>query len=190
MTDGASGSSDRLAERLRGFGPIGILAFLTVLAGNLLFPPLSAVLALIWAKWSRTPWSELGFVRPRSWVRTVAVGVVFGAAFKLASKVLVMPLLGAPPVNAAYHHLVGNTAALPGMIAAMIIVAGFGEETLFRGFLFQRLRTLFGTGAGATALIVVLTAVFFGSLHYPDQGLPGVEQAVMTGLVFGAIYAA
>ena len=30
-----------------------------------------AILALLWVRWSRTPWREVGFVRPKSWVRTV-----------------------------------------------------------------------------------------------------------------------
>ena len=37
--------------------------------------------------------------------------------------------------------------------------------------------------------IVLVTAALFASLHYPDQGWPGVEQAAVTGLVFGGIYA-
>ena len=61
-------------------------------------------------------------------------------------KVIVVPLLGAPAINPAYHYLAGNRAALPGMVFTMI-VAGFAEETLFRGFLFERLGKLFGTGA-------------------------------------------
>jgi membrane protease YdiL (CAAX protease family) len=38
-------------------------------------------------------------------------------------------------------------------------------------------------------LIVLLTAVWFGLLHYPVQGLAGAEQATIVGLVFGAIFA-
>ena len=29
----------------------------------------------------------------------------------------------------------------------------------------------------------------FSLAHYPSQGLPGVEQAIVTGLVFGTIFA-
>jgi hypothetical protein len=50
---------DPIATRLRGFGPLGILAILVIVAGQLL-APLSAVLVLIWAKLSRTPWREIG----------------------------------------------------------------------------------------------------------------------------------
>jgi membrane protease YdiL (CAAX protease family) len=104
-------------------------------------------------------------------------------------KALVMPLFGAPPVNQAYHHLAGNGAAIPATLFALVVGAGFGEETLFRGFLFERFGKLFGPGTGARVAIVVLTSTWFGLDHYPVQGLPGVEQAAIVGLVFGTIFA-
>ena len=57
-----------------------------------------------------------------------------------------MPLLGAPEINSAYQYLVGNRAALPGQVFTMIVGAGFGEETVFRGFLFERLGKLLEPG--------------------------------------------
>ncbi|MDQ6912432.1 MAG: CPBP family intramembrane metalloprotease [Verrucomicrobiota bacterium] len=180
---------DRFAARLRGFGPAGILAILIILAGNFILAPLSAILVLVWVGLSQTPWREIGYVRPSSWIRSLLVGIVFGIAFKVVMKAVVMPLLGAPPINQPYHYLAGNTAALPGMIFVLIVVAGFGEETLFRGYLFERLGKLFGSAVWAKVLIVLITTVWFALLHYTVQGLPGVEQAIFTGVVFGTIFA-
>jgi membrane protease YdiL (CAAX protease family) len=175
---------------LRGFGPLGIIAILVILAGNFLIAPLGAFLVLVWAWRSQTPWREIGYLRPRHWAVTIVVGLTFGIAFKFLMKMIVMPLLGAPPVNQAFHYLTGNRAALPGAIFMMIVVAGFGEETLFRGYLFERLSKLLGSGGWAKTLIVLLTSVWFGLLHYPVQGLAGAEQALITGLVFGTIMVA
>lgn len=188
-TQAALASDDRFGESLRGFGPLGIVAILVILSGNVLIAPLSAILVLVWAWLSHTPWREIGYVRPRSWLGTVAVGIVFGSAFKFLMKAIVMPLLGADPVNQAYHYLAGNRAALPGAIYAMIVVAGFGEETLFRGYMFERLGKLFGSSVWARTLIVLLTSTWFGLAHYPVQGLTGVEQAAIVGLVYGTIFA-
>jgi membrane protease YdiL (CAAX protease family) len=182
-------SDDRTAAALRGFGPLGILAILVILAGNFLITPLSAILVLVWVRWSLTPWRAIGYVRPASWVSTVAIGVVFGSAFKLLMKIIVMPLLGADPVNHAYHFLAGNRAALPGMVVTLIVVAGFGEETVFRGYLFERFGKLFGSSMWAKAIIVLITALWFGAAHYPVQGLAGAEQAAIVGLVYGTIFA-
>jgi len=182
--------ADRLAARLRGFGPLGIVATLIILLiGNYPVAPLGGVLVLAWVRWSRTPWREIGFVRPESWTRDLAAGIALGIAFKLLMKAAVMPLLGAPPINQAYHYLAGNPVALPGAAYLMIAGGGFGEETVFRGFLFERFGKLFGSAAGAKTSMVLLSAGLFALLHYSDQGLPGVEQASITGLVFGTIFA-
>lgn len=189
MSGNSPNSSDRFAAQLRGFGPVGIIAFVLVLAFGPLFEPLGVLPALAWVKYSRTPWREIGFVRPKSWIASVAIGIVFGCAFKLVMKVVVMPLLGADPINQAYHYLAGNTAALPGMVLLVTLGAGFGEETVFRGFLFERLGKLFGSSVGAKAAIVLISAALFGVIHYPVQRLAGAEQAAITGLVFGTIFA-
>jgi membrane protease YdiL (CAAX protease family) len=187
--DPARKAGDRFADDLRGFGPLGILAIIVILAGNLLLSPLSALLVLVWARLSRTPWLDLGFVRPRSWLRVVAGGIVVGVALKLVMKALVMPMLGADPINHAFHHLVGNTAALPAMMFQVMVGAGFGEETVFRGYFFERLGRLLGRSRWATAAIVSITSVVFGMLHYSGQGLAGAQQATIMGLTFGTIYA-
>ena len=189
MEDSAPVADNKFAARLRGFGPLGILAILIILGGNFIFTPLSAVLALIWAKISNTPWREIGYVRPRSWIKTISVGILLGVALKFTMKALVMPLFGAPPINWAYHFVTGNAAVIPMMLYLIIVTAGFGEETFFRGWMFERLGKLFGQSVAAKMAIVLTTSILFAAVHYPGQGLPGVEQAFCTGLVFGSIFA-
>jgi CAAX protease family protein len=191
----APSPDNRFAAALRGFGPLGIAAILVIVAGNSIVVPLSGILVLLWVKLSRTPWREIGYARPDSWIRTLALGIVFGVAFKLLMKAIVMPLLGAPPINQAFHYLAGNTAALPAILYVVIFGAGFGEETVFRGWMFERFAKLFGTGAWPSTipvrlgLIVLITSIWFGLDHYAVQGLAGVEQATIVGLVFGTLFA-
>lgn len=186
-------ADDGIAAQLRGFAPLGLLAILVILftastiqVAPLVYLPVGAVLVLVWARVSHTPWAEIGYARPRSWVGTVVVGIVFGVAFKIVMKMVVMPLLGADPVNHAYHFLAGNRALLPAAIYAMLN-AGFSEETLFRGFIFERLGKLLGKGPAARVAILAVTSLWFGVSHYSIQGLAGAEQATITGLVFGII---
>ena len=182
-------SDDRIAASLRGFGPLGILAMLIVLAGNLITALVSALFVLLWVWRSRTPWSEIGYVRPKNWTGAFAVGTTFGIAFKFLMKMIVMPFLGVDPINRAYHYLAGNPAAMLAMLFAVIVGAGFGEETVFRGYLFERFGKLFGSSTAAKTAIVLLTSTLFAAAHYHVQGLAGVEQATITGLVFGTIFA-
>jgi len=177
-----------LSGQLRGFGPIGLLALSIIVASNFLAVPVSAVLVLVWAHVSQTPWRQVGLAAPRSWTQILAIGIPFGVLFKLGMKAIVMPLLGAPAVNARYHYLAGNAAALPWMLSLVVLGAGVGEEIVFRGFFFERLGKLLGTRPAALAATALLTSGLFALAHYQDQGLSGMEQAAVTGLVFATVF--
>jgi hypothetical protein len=174
---------------LRGFGPAGLLAIAVIVAGNLAGPLVGAALVIAWAIVSGTPLRALGFSRPRRWALTIVAGILLGVAFKLVMKAIVMPLLGADPINRAYHYLAGNTAALPLMLLNVIVVAGLGEEIVYRGYLFERLGKLLGRSVMAKAATVLIAAGLFGAAHYGSQGLAGVQQATIGGLVFGTAFA-
>jgi membrane protease YdiL (CAAX protease family) len=186
-------SDDHLAAGLRGFGPLGILAILAILlTGNVflgnVIVPVGAILAVLWVQWSHTPWRAIGYVRPKSWIGSLAIGIAFGVAFKFLMKTIVMPLLGADPINQAYHYWAGNRAALPYAVWACL-VAGWGEETVFRGYIFERFGKLLGNALWAKVLIVLISSAWFGLAHYFVQGLAGTEQATIVGLALGTIFA-
>src|SRR5437773_11963777 len=103
--------------------------------GNIILPnmvalPVGAILVLIWVRLSHTRWHEIGYEKPGSWIITIIAGIIFGVAFKFLMKAVAMPLLGADPINHAYHFLTGNRAILPAAMWAML-AAGFGEERYF-----------------------------------------------------------
>jgi membrane protease YdiL (CAAX protease family) len=186
-------SGNNFSDNLRGFGPIGIISILIILfTGNIVLPgmivvPIGALLVLLWVLLSDIPWSNIGYAKPKNWIMTVAIGLALGIFFKLLMKAIVMPLFGAEPINQSYHFLAGNKALLPAAIFAMLI-AGFGEETVFRGYMFERFGKLFGPGVNSTILIVLITSALFASSHYYTQGIPGVQQAAVMGVVYGIIY--
>ena len=174
---------------LRGFGIVGIIAMVIVLSGNMLFVPLSGILVLVWAWVSKTPWRDLGLVRPNNWIGTIALGVGFGVVLKFVMKSIVMPLLGALPVNGPFHFLAHNPFEIPWMLYTIILGAGFGEEMIFRGWAFERFGKLLGHAWWAKAVAVLFTSAWFGQQHYGFQGMAGVQNAAVVGLVFGSIFA-
>jgi uncharacterized protein len=179
---------NRFAAGLRGFGPLGIAAILIILAGVMVSPLVAGALILLWVWLSKTPWRDIGIVRPKSWAATIIFAVLFGVAFKFLMKAVVMPYLGAPAMNPFAQELTQPAEALFFIFYA-IVGAGIGEELVFRGWPFERLRKVMGTGAGATILIVLITTLLFGIAHYPGQEWFGVAQATIVGFVFGVAYA-
>ena len=189
----ASVPDNEFASALRGFGPLGILAILVIiLTGRITISniviPVGALLILVWANLSHTPWRDIGYGRPKNWAITIVLGIILGILFKLVMKSVVMPLLGAEPVNQAFHFLAGNKTMLPFAIWAMLM-AGFAEETFFRGYLFERLRKLLGKRKLNIVVIILFTSAWFGVEHYKLQGDAGVQQGIIAGLLYGTIYA-
>ncbi len=192
MSDSAatpkSSFDNRFAEALRGWGPVGITAFVIVFAGALLAPPIAAALGLVWLWLSRTPLRDMGMARPKSWAITIAGGLLLGIALKFLMKAVVLPLFGADPVNHTFHYLAHNQAAALDFAAYAIYGAGFAEEFFFRGYLFERLGKLFGHSTLAIVTIVILTTGLFGLAHFA-QGPWGVVNALITGGTVAIIFA-
>ena len=172
---------------LRAWGPLGILAFLLVAAGVAVAVPIGAVLVLIWAWLSRTPFRDLGFVRPGSWLAGLIIGIACGVGLKVLMKAVVLPLLGAPAVNEAFHYMAGNLPATIEFALYALIGAGIGEEIVFRGYLFERFGKLFGLGAIGSSVALVLITLIFGSLHW-SQGFYGIVNATIVGGLLGLFY--
>jgi membrane protease YdiL (CAAX protease family) len=186
----STGSPPTFSERLRGWGPVGVVAFLIVLAGTLVFMPIAAALVFVWKWLSKTPWRDIGFARPKSLLGAAVVGVLLGVALKFAMKAVVLPLLGAPAVaHNSIHDSVTTQAGAISLAAYAIYGAGFAEEVVFRGYWFERLGKLFGKGAAATFFILVIVTALFGAAHW-QQGLFGVVNALGTGFVLGIVYLA
>ncbi|PHR57210.1 MAG: CPBP family intramembrane metalloprotease [Robiginitomaculum sp.] len=68
------------------------------------------------------------------------------------------------------------------------VIAGFSEEIIFRGFMITRLTTLLGGAKSATFFAVIFAGIFFGYLHFYNQGYRGFITATLIGIAFGAMF--
>jgi len=136
-------------------------------------------------------WSALGLCLPSSWPRAVLVAIVLYAALDVLSPWVVsalvawLPSTPQPADFLAYIH--GNLPATLLWLGIGWGVGGFCEEALFRGFLLNRVATLFGGGPLALALGIIAQALLFGSLHYYG-GAVACAHAAFFGLMLGIAY--
>jgi membrane protease YdiL (CAAX protease family) len=143
---------------------------------------------------TRAPLRELGLGRPRSILRTIALGVAAGIALLLFSKLLLTPLVesltGIPRDLSAFDFLRDNGAAWLALMPKIWIGAAIGEEIVFRAFLIGRLEAAFGGRSRvATVAAVLLSSVVFGAAH-AYQGPTGMLITGILGLVFAIMYVA
>lgn len=189
MTDVVRQTIDqRVAASLKGFGVLGVVAFVLIVTAALAAPFIAATVILIWAWLSYTPVAEIGLKRPKSWVSAILIGAICGVALKLVLKSVVLPYLGAPETNAAFQFVRGNTQEFLTWIPQLIVLVGFSEELLFRGYLLNRLMLIFGQSGGSKVLAVLVSAFVFGIAHWSMQSFWGSLQAGIVGLVFASAY--
>ncbi len=73
-------------------------------------------------------------------------------------------------------------------VANGIVVAGFGEELIYRGYLINAIERLLGNGALTKALAISLPAMLWAARHYYFSGAYGSIIVLFTGVLFGVFY--
>lgn len=138
-------------------------------------------------------WRDLGMDRPIPWRRTILWTIGLFAA-EMLLPTLARPLadsLGfAPQRLDAFADLKGNI----GLYLLLLIpvgwgAAGFGEELIFRGFIFGRLAKALGGSRLAQGCALLLQASLF-ALGHSYLGPRGVLNAGLLGLLSGGAYIA
>lgn len=138
----------------------GVLNFIGVGLGDAL---VYLLVIMLFFKFIRRPFSDLGFVKPRKLYLALGflVGVLLFISIGLLGNVLTK-LLGTPAPQSFTVAIKG--ANYPWEFALLTILGGgiapIKEELLFRGLIYPPLRQTFGRGKG-----ILLTGIFFATLH-------------------------
>lgn len=147
------------------------------------------VLVVLWSRgWD---WQWLGLSKPGSWRRLLIQAAGLALLIFVVGDILITPII---------EKLVGQTIdlrALDGLrgslvnyllfIGFMWVVAAFGEEFIYRGFLIERTGAVFSGTMTAKWLLALFSALLFGMAHR-YQGLAGMITTGMIGFAFGAIF--
>ena len=155
--------------------------------------PILVLLAWISLRLRGLRWRDVGLTRPPNWPRAIAIGVVAGVAMELFSVFVTVPfftrITGAPPDLSNFRSLVGNLRLTLLMLVPMWLLAGFGEEMIYRGYVMNRVAELGrGTRAAWIASLIVVS-MYFGWVH-GDQKITGMVQEAFAGLLLGILYLA
>ena len=139
----------------------------------------------------RVRWKHIGLTRYRTWPTTLLFGITYGVGLELFDLFLKQPLLtrllGKPPDLSGFPAVRGNLKYALLMIAVIWVLAAFGEELVYRGYLMNRVADLGGGTSTAWILSLLLISALFGFSHY-HQGLTGVVEEGSDGLILGLMY--
>lgn len=172
------------------------LVLLMFLADARHLVPFSKTLFLLLLAWlslrvRHRRWRDVGLKRWKSIGKTIGIGVGIGAlleAFQLlALQPLLVRLTGKEPDISVFRPVIGNVKLLALGILLAWILAGFGEEAVYRGYLMNRVADVGNRTRAAWIVSLVLVSVLFGFAH-SYQGMTGVIEEGLAGLLLGLVY--
>jgi membrane protease YdiL (CAAX protease family) len=135
--------------------------------------------------------SAIGYRRPASWSRTAAIAVSVALGLQAFSIFVVDPLAlrfaGQTADLSDFQPVVGNLKLAAIYLLLIWSFAAFGEEFAYRGYFLRRTIDALGGSMRGSVAAVLLVAALFGIGHY-YQGLVGMIDSTVSGLVFGALY--
>jgi CAAX protease family protein len=141
----------------------------------------------------RVGWRGIGLARPSNWGRVAAVGIGTGVLLQVLSEFVTEPVITRLTHQVAdlseFTPLVGNLKLASVYSVLVWTWAAFGEELTYRGYVLNRAADLGGRTGFAWAGGLFLTVGLFGFGH-SYQGLAGMIDTGIHGLVFGVVYLA
>ncbi len=136
-------------------------------------------------------WRAVGFVKPKSWARTIIIAVIAGILLQLLSTFVTEPLIRLvthqPTDLSDFMPLVGNVTVLIIYLVLIWTLAAFGEELVYRGYMMNRMADLGNQTTPAWIISLLAVSVLFGLAHF-YQGPTGVVDTGVTSLVLGSLY--
>ena len=141
----------------------------------------------LWAiKWK---WSYFGFNK-NPFLPSFLKALFYTILIILLNDFLFQPyieqLYGSTDLS-SFEGLKGNILSFVLFILIMWIVAAFGEELLYRGYITKRLANIFGDTKTAWFVSIFISSIIFGIAH-TYQGTSGVISTFFVALIFGAIF--
>lgn len=138
-------------------------------------------------------WRDIGLSVPTNWRRVILIGIVAGVAIELfelfGTQPLLIALTGKYPDLSVLHGLVGNVPMLLLVIGASWVVAGLGEELVWRGYVLNRSLDLFGPSRFGYSVSIGVASLVFGLAH-SYQNLIGIIENSVDGTLLALLYIA
>lgn len=153
------------------------------------------LLALAWASLALrgVRWRDLGVSVEPAWRRWLLVGLAVGVAMEGLELFVTQPALtaltGQGPDLSDFAILKANVTLYAVALGLTWTLAAVGEELVWRAWVLNRLRDLFGPGRVSWTAALALMSAAFGLAH-ADQGITGVIENTLNGAMLGGLYLA
>jgi membrane protease YdiL (CAAX protease family) len=173
--------------------PVELLLFLLAGFVSAAIPLYRSIIPLFLFSWvslrmRRMNWHDAGLRRPHRLPRTIVLGLTLGLTLQLLGRYVILPILAQLFGNSSMdpRDFTAIQMNLPLFLVVLVgqwVLAGIGEEAVFRGYLLNRLMDLLGSRSLGRLVSVVASSLLFSIFH----GLLGLPFFVLT-LFLGCLY--
>lgn len=173
-----------------------ILALIAANQLNIIRVPLSLTLPLILMGWLSlrlrgSGWHAIGLRRPERWRTTIPLALLIAVVHQGASTFVLIPFLqqvsGQPIDLSLVDQIEGNLVLLGVGVVIAWLLAGFGEEMVYRGYILNRFADLFKSRPAGWLLGYIVSVLLFSWIHQ-YQGTVGIIDSIVSGALWGGLY--
>ena len=153
--------------------------------------PIAVISIFILFRWKKIPIRYLGLFKPKSWLKTILIGLVMGVFIHVFGIFVLSPIkewLGiVQEIPAAYADIEGNNSKLIIYLVVTWTTAGFGEELIYRSFFLGQFVSVFDTIKSKWILSLTISSIIFGFLHF-NNGIDAIIGTTINGFIIGLVY--
>jgi membrane protease YdiL (CAAX protease family) len=178
---------------------IELIIIVTLFAANqfgIIRVPLSLTLPLLLLGWISLRlrgfrWRDIGLYAPDNWKKTILLAIVIATVHQLISTFVLIPLLEQVirhPIDLSIvEQIKGNLVMLGVGIVIAWVLAAFGEEMVYRGYIFNRFADILNPLPVRWVVGFIISALLFAWVHQ-YQGIIGVIDSFIGAAIWSGLY--
>lgn len=192
----------RIQEKLVS-SPIFIAIELTIIVVliaanqfNFIRVPLSLTLPLLLLGWISLRirglhWQNAGLCPPVDWKKTFTIAITIATVHQFFSTFILIPLLQQVTGQSIDLSLVEQIKGNLGMLGASFVIAwllaAFGEEMVYRGYILNRFADFFKSKPSRWLFGYITSALLFAWVHQ-YQGVVGIIDSFVSATIWSGLY--
>jgi membrane protease YdiL (CAAX protease family) len=191
-----------IQERLisnRAFIAIELIIIVTLFAANqfeIIQVPLTLTLPLLLLGWlslrlRNLRWRDVGLYAPNDWKKTILLAIIIATVHQLFSTFLLIPWLEKvtrQPIDLSIvEQIKGNLGMLALSLVVAWLLAAFGEEMVYRGYILNRFSDVLNSSPTRWIFGYIISALLFVWVHQ-YQGLVGVLDSFVSTTILSVLY--
>lgn len=153
--------------------------------------PIAVIAVFVLFKWKKISIKYLGLYKPKSWTKTILIGLIVGIFIQVFGIYLLSPLnelIGiSQETPASYAAVEGNNSKLIIYLVVSWTTAGLGEELIYRSFFLGQFVSVFENVKNKWILSLIISSLIFGLGHF-NNGIDAIIGTTVNGFIIGLVY--